>query len=257
LEIIAVLILVQGNSYQGSRILRSANRFTGFVYNTSGSIGDYLSLKRANKDLAEENARLHNTARSAYIITDTSAFLTRDSIYQQQYYYMPARVISNTTSKRNNYLMLNKGRIHGILPDMAVVSPAGVVGIINEVSDHYSSVISVLHRRTGISARIVSNNQVGSLVWDGRNYRQGTLMDVPAHARIVPGDTVVTSGYSHIFPAGTLIGTILEYSQEPGNNFYTITLDFSVDYNRLKYVEVVQNLLREEQETLEENSLIE
>jgi len=221
---------------------------------TYNSIVEYLSLKITNNELAEENAKLHSAARNAYIITDTSTFFTHDSIYNQQYQYIAAKVIANTTNKRNNYLMLNKGRKHGIDNDLAVVTAGGIVGIVNEVSKNFSYVISVLHLRTGISAKIQSNGQLGSLVWDGQNYRKGILKDIPTHAVIIPGDTVVTSGYSHLFPEGILIGTIHDSKIEPGSNFYTITIDFSVDYNMIYYVEVIKNLYKEEQELLEQSS---
>lgn len=257
LEIIALIIVVQSSYYQGSSILRSTSNVTGTIFNAYSNISDYLFLKKANRELAEEITTLHNQSRAAFLITDTSAYITGDSIWDQQYFYIMAKAISNTANKSNNYLLLNKGRKHGIDKDMAVINQSGIVGIVNEVSNNFSSVISVLHGRTGISARIKSNNQVGSLIWDGKNYRQGLLKDIPAHAEIITGDTVVTSGYSHIFPEGIMIGTIRDFDIEPGSNFTTIRIDFSVDFNNIYYVEVIKNLFHEEQETLEKEAEVE
>ena len=257
LEIIAFIIIVNSSYYQGSSILRSTGKVTGTIYTTYSNISDYLFLNKANRELAEENTALHNQSRQAYLITDTSTFITGDSIWDRQYIFIMAKVISNTTSKRNNYLLLNKGKKHGIDKDMAVINQSGIVGIINEVSNNFSSVISVLHGRTGISARIKPNNQVGSLTWDGGNYRRGLLKDIPAHTEIIIGDTVVTSGYSHIFPEGIMIGTIHDYEIEPGSKVTTIKINFSVDFNNIYYVEVIKNLYHEEQDILEKDAEVE
>ena len=257
LEIIAFIIIVNSSYYQGSSILRSTGKVTGTIYTTYSNISAYLFLKKANSELANENTALHNQSRQAYLITDTSTFITGDSIWDRQYFFIMAKAISNTTSKKNNYLLLNKGKKHGIDKDMAVINQSGIVGIINEVSNNFSSVISVLHGRTGISARIKSNNQVGSLTWDGKNYRQGLLKDIPAHTEIIIGDTVVTSGYSHIFPEGIMIGTIHDFEIEPGSKVTTIEINFSVDFNNIYYVEVIKNLYHEEQDILEKDAEVE
>jgi rod shape-determining protein MreC len=250
-------MIVNGTFYQRSVIINTTNQLTGSVFKAYNSFVGYLSLKKTNQELSEENARLKSLAKKSFIITDTSTFFVEDSVYLQQYQYIPAKVISSTTSKRNNYLMLNKGSRHGIGKDMAVITPAGIVGIVNEVSENFSSVISVLHSRTNISVRIIRNDQIGTMVWDGITYRVGLLLDIPGHAEIQIGDTVVTSGYSYIFPAGVMVGTIKDFEYRSGDYFYDILVDFSVDYNSMRYVDVIKNLYREEQENLKESSFVE
>ena len=149
--------------------------------------------------------------------------------------------------------MLNMGSNDGIDKDMAVISQRGIVGIIRDVSKHFSSVISVLHKDTRISAKIKKNNYIGTLAWKGIDYRKAYLMDIPTHVKLALGDTVITSGYSHLFPEGIMIGVIENYNILEGDNFYTIKISFLEDYNNLSYVYVVNNLMRNEKLMLEKD----
>jgi rod shape-determining protein MreC len=148
--------------------------------------------------------------------------------------------------------MLNKGSADGVSKDMAVISSRGIVGIIRDVSKNFSSVISVLHKDTRISAKIKKNNYVGTLIWKGMDYRTAYLMDIPTHVKLNLGDTVITSGFSYIFPEGVVVGVIKNFNILEGDNFYTIKLSFSEDYNKLDHVYIVNNLMKSEQEQLEE-----
>ncbi|MCX6272705.1 MAG: rod shape-determining protein MreC, partial [Bacteroidetes bacterium] len=231
--------------------LNATSEITGSLQRSVTNITEYLRLKEANKTLAAENARLRSQLLSAYHITDTAHFSKTDTTNKQQYHYISTRVISNSVSNRNNYIMLDKGRKDGIKPDMAVISPDGVVGIVSKVSENFSWVISLLHKQTKISAKISKNGFVGTVTWDGLSYANGKLQDIPANVQIAKGDTVVTSGYSHVFPPNMLIGTIKDFSVDKGYNFYEITLKFSQNYNKLSYVYVVTDFLRDEKIYLE------
>ncbi len=256
LEIISFIFIINHSYYQRATIISSANGITGYVYNTANSITGYFGLKRANEELAEENARLRSLESVVLLATDTIQHDRADSIHQQLYHYFSAKVISNSTSKRNNYLLLNKGLSQGVGKDMGVITPKGVIGIVKDVSLNFSSVLSVLHKQARVSAKLKKNNQLGTLIWQGTNYRVGTLKDIPTHIQLNVGDTIITSGFSHIFPEGIPIGSINEYYIEKGDNFYTIKLGFFVDFNNLSYVMVVDNLMKKEQESLAKKSMI-
>ncbi len=251
LEIIATVLIVNNNNFQRSVVINSTNEFTGSVRSVFSNVTEYFSLKKTNKILSEENVILHTLTEKSYIITDRSTYLIDDTLYKQQYTYVGAGVISNTVNKRNNYLMLNKGVADGVNKDMAVISPRGIVGIIRDVSKNFSSVISVLHKDTKISAKIKKNNYIGTLIWKGVDYRTAYLMDIPTHVKLTFGDTIITSGFSHIFPEGIMIGVITNYIILQGENFYTIKLEFFEDYNSLSYVYIVNNLMKNEQIQLE------
>ena len=211
LEVIAFSLIVNNNYYQRRVVINSTNDFTGGLLEKFDNFSEYLALKNANKILSEENARFFNMLPSTFIKSDTSLFFINDTLYNRQYNYVSAKVVSNSINRRNNYLKINKGRTHGLKADMAILSPHGVVGQIIEVSEHFSSVMSILNSNTRISAKLKKNNQVGSLFWNGKSYRLGKLVDIPSHVEFNKGDTIVTSGFSYIYPEGKIIGVVEDF----------------------------------------------
>jgi len=254
LEVISFLLLVQNNLYQRSSFINSTNTFTGNILTSINNVSQYFSLKDANRKLAEENARLLNESKKYYMKTNEQVFLYQDTLYRQQYEFISAKVIGNTTNKRNNYLTLNKGSRQGIQKDMGVVTSNGIVGIVKEVSPNFSSVISVLHKDTKISAKVKKNGHLGTVNWSGGDYRYGELVDIPTHVKPTIGDTIITSGYSSSFPEGIMIGTISDFRIEKGDNFYTITIKFSTDFNNISYAHVIRNIMKDELNKLTKDS---
>lgn len=255
LEAFAFFLIINNNYYQRRVIVNSTTDVTGNILQSYDNFTSYFNLKEVNRQLAEENAAFHNMSPEAFIRTDTNVFFRNDTLNHRHYRFISAKVISASVNRLNNYIKLNKGRTHGIEPDMAVVAPNGVIGQVVEVSDHFSSVMSVLNSQTRISAKLKKSNQVGSLYWNGEDYRMGKLIDIPSHVQFSIGDTVVTSGYSFIYPEGWLIGIVEDFSIEPGDNFFKIDVKFSVDYNNISYVYVVKNRFRNELMDLENSEL--
>lgn len=254
LEFISITLLVNSTYYQSSAILKAGSRVTGRFYSTVSEATDYLKLRTTNEHLAQENAILRQMKSVSYLRNDTNSFWVNDTLYKQQYKYIVAKVVHNTVGKRNNYIMIDKGSRSGIQKDMAVITPTGIAGTIVNVSENFSWVMSLLNKHTRISGKISKNGQMGTVVWNGIDYAYGTLTDIPAHVKISRGDTIVSSGYSYIFPAGLMIGTITDYRVEQGEHFYIIPFKFSVDFNSLQYVYVVKNLMKEEQQALEKST---
>jgi len=248
LEAIALTVFVNNNYYPNTHVINSANHFTGFVNSIYSNTTEYFALKSDNQQLAKENALLRNQLDASFLINDTITFYSRDSVYR----FIPAKVINNSVNRRNNYFMINKGSKHGIKPDMGVVSPDGICGIIIGVSQKYSTGMSLLHEDVKISSKIKKNDQLANVVWGGRNYRTGILEDIPTHIQLYERDTIISSGYSFIFPEGLPIGTIKEYERVEGTNLNSAIIWFSADFNRLKHVYVVENLMQDQQEELME-----
>jgi rod shape-determining protein MreC len=254
LEVVALAMLVNSTYFQQSTVLNTGNAMTGRFYTSASNITGYLKLRRTNELLSIENAILRQGADFSYLKSDTNTFWKKDTLYRQQYQYIVARVIHNSVGKRNNYIMLDKGRRFGVEKDMAVITPNGVAGTVVSVSENFAWVMSVLNKHTRISARIRKNDQMGTVVWNGVDPSIGTLNDIPAHVKLLRGDTIVTSGFSNIFPAGLMMGTINDFRVEQGEHFYIIPFTFSVDFNSLDYVYVVRNLMKEEQEELKKTT---
>ncbi len=253
LEFFSITLLVNSTYYQSSAILKAGSRLTGRFYTGVSNATDYLKLRTTNEHLAQENALLRQMKGVSFLRNDTNTFWVNDTLYKQQYKYVVAKVVLNTVGKRNNYIMLDKGSRSGIQKDMAVITSKGVVGTVVNVSENFSWVMSILNKHTRISGRIIKNGQMGTIVWNGVDHLYGTLTDIPAHVKIAKGDTIMSSGFSYIFPEGLMIGTISDFRVEQGDHFYTIPFKFSVDFNSLQYVYVVRNLMKEEQETLEKS----
>lgn len=254
IEVFCVILIVNNNSFQRSSAFSSANHLAGSVYTTVNTVEGYFNLRETNMLLAEENAKLHSISPSAYARYINRKIYVQDTVYKQQYEYVFANVVNNSVGRRNNYLTLDKGSLHGIKPEMAVITASGIVGITKEVSPHFSSVLSVLNKDARISAKIRKNGFFGSLFWEGVDYKYGTLTDIPTHAGISKGDTIVTNAYSAIFPDNIMIGFIESFTIKPGDNFYSIKVRFSTEFKNLSQVYVIRNLLKQEQRNLEQQS---
>lgn len=254
LEIFAFWMLIANNNYQNSKFFNSSNFFVGNFYSTTRNIKDYFNLKQVNKELAEQNARLQSSNISSFVKVYGRIYQINDTSYHQTYVYGTAKVINNSTNKRQNYITIDKGGLNGVEAEMGVISANGVVGIVKNVSKNFASVMSVLHDKTKLSAKIKKSGYFGSLVWEGNNYREAQLKDIPNHVKLIVGDTVVTTGYSSIFPENILIGTVAAFDLPEGNNFYNITIRFSVDFKKLSQVYIVRSLQKNEKDELETNS---
>ena len=224
----------------------------GTIYEYGDGISKYWNLSDYADSLARANANL-------YADLDYSKFshaIWRDSIkdedIQQHYTYIEAKIINNSTNRHNNSLTLNRGRKHELTPGMGVIGNKGIIGIVKNVSENFSRVMSILHRESKISVAIKRNNYFGSLIWEGSNPKFINLDAVPKHADLMIGDTIQTSSYSSIFPEGIMVGKIDTFWLEPGSNFYKINVELINDLNNVKFGYVVNNLLKGEKEALEE-----
>ena len=241
--VISFVLMYNNNYYQRSKVVSTTGGITGRFNQYYENFAGFFELKKSNDDLAMENARLRSLLKIRTKAIPDSLITIESGLTVR---YISAKVISNSVQFRNNYFMLDKGWRAGIKKDMGVVTMEGVVGIIIDVSENYSSGISLLHKDTRISGRIKKNDQLVNISWDGWNYRLGDISHIPTHVNLIPGDTILTSGNSQIFPEGLMIGTVEYVEDEMENLFKKGKVRFSIDYNRLTYVYVVQNSSREE-----------
>jgi rod shape-determining protein MreC len=250
LEVVALLLLFNENAYQNSALAHVSNGAAGSILNLSSNISEYFSLKRVNRILAEDNANLHSNRSEAFYKADTNSFYMKDTLYKLEYKYISAKVISNTTNKRNNFLMLNKGHRQGIENHMGVIIGDRIVGQVVSVSDHFCWVMSLLNKDSRVSGKLKKNNQLVNIEWNGGNYLKGDVKEIPKHVIVQKGDTIITSGNSDIFPEGLLIGTINNYTLVPEENFNYASILFATDFNSLSFVEVVIDMMRVEKDNL-------
>jgi rod shape-determining protein MreC len=252
LEVFSFILIFNFNSYQKAQYLNSSNQVTGTVYNTYNAIGRYFSLASVNRKLARENAMLKSLISDLpYIRVTPYSVVMKAEVTDSVYRFISARVINNSVDKQNNYITLNKGRKHGIKPDQGIINSEGIVGVVTNVSESYSLGFSVLNKRWGASAKLKKSGTFGPLSWDGIDSRYANLTGIPFHVELAVGDTVVTSSYSSVFPEGIMIGTVHALEKPPGDNYYNISVKLSVNFRALSYVDVVENLKKDEIKALE------
>jgi rod shape-determining protein MreC len=257
LEAVSFSLMVSYNNYQRVTFINSSNDIVGTIYEKFSHFDDYFSLGRTNARLAAENAALRKLLQQRITIQDRNPIMRPDTVDAPEYCFTSAKVISNSVNKQFNYITLNKGSRQGIKQDMGIICADGVVGVITNVSPNYSTGLSLLNKRFSIPAKITKNNYTGNLAWDGEHANTADLKEIPFNIMVNVGDTVVTSGYSSIFPEGMMIGIISKWDQESGTNFYNIKVELSTNFRTLKYVEVVRNTKQSELKKLESNNVYE
>ena len=219
----------------------------------------YFNLVNVNEDLSHENAFLRELIekeQTNILPSDTSKWRL-DTLYLnptdtvQQYEYIPARVINNSFRLSDNYITIDKGSLHGIKADMGVISSGGIVGQVKVVSNKYSTIYSLLHSEMFVSSMIDRLGVFCTTKWQGNNPIKANLLYVPRHVNVQQGDSIVTSGYNAIFPAGIPIGVVEAIDISPNETFYEIEIILSNDFSRLSYVYLINNKFRLEKDSLE------
>ncbi len=278
LEGLAAYLIVQNSAYHRAAYFNSANVYIGRLLTLQSRATEYLHLREENQVLQAENARLRTELWGRQAIADSAMHpatpaaradldsvlrpglaARRDSLHPPfrgalPYRLIPAHVINNSITRADNFLTLDVGTDAGVRPGMGVVGPAGVVGRVKVVSAGYATVVSLLHSRSLVAARIRRNDAIGSIRWPGDNARFASLEFVPRHVEVRPGDTIVTSGYNAVFPPGVLLGFVAGVRQEPDKGFRTIRVRLATDFARLLTAYVVESLVKPLRDSLEAKS---
>lgn len=210
---------------------------------------NYTRLREINRDLARENAELRAQLSASRMDETIRKHSIKDTL--QTYTYQEAEVINASFHKRSNYLTINRGYNHGVRPGQGVISPRGVVGVVHEVSKHYSTVVPILHRRTRLSGSMARTKHFGSVLWEGGNHRIATMVDVPRQANVKKGDWVLSDTRSGLFPSGIKIGQVQSFTLDPSSQSFVLDIALSVDFATLQTVYVVDHLYKKERSALE------
>ncbi len=254
LELFCFSLIVQNNQNQQEIFLYSKGLFFGKIKQNVQEFKDFLSIKEYADSLARENANLRAEFRNAKLNELIKDIHINDSLWKQMYTYLPATVVANSISLKNNTMLIDKGSQAGIQKGMGVLGQHGVVGVVTKTTEHFAQVMPIINQHSRTSVALKRNNYFGTLRWKGPDIRTFVIEDMPkrfgAPDDIMIGDTVITSGYSTIFPKGLAVGTVSKFKSLKAGSFYDIRVKSFTDISTLKTVYVVKNLYRQELDSL-------
>lgn len=255
LELFCTWLIVLNNQYQGASFFNSANSFVASVNGFSHNTKEYFSLRETNSVLAEENTKLRKKLEQlnqATLLADTIG--SADSAVIKQFDFVSAKVVNNSIDFQSNFITINRGSADGIEPGMAVINDQGVVGKVKITSEHFSVVTSLLNVDIMISALMKRTGYFGTIQWGGGDAPDPDYVNlkyIPLHVKPMVGDTIVTSGYSGVFPEGIMIGTIARINPSPETSFHDLDVKLSQNFRKLSYATVIRSNLLNELDSLE------
>lgn len=254
LQIIALSMLFRYNRFHEAAYMDMAQELTGKVYIRYNNIETYFSLKEENEKLRAQNAQLLNRLKQDFEVPDSTVknvLPGLDTIEAfRKYFYLPAKIIGNSVSAQNNYITLHRGADQGVEPNMAVVGPAGIIGKIVNVSANMSVAMSLLHRKSSVVAILKKGGGFGEITWNGKDPRYVQLVNIPRSYPVNKGDTVITSSYSDIFPAGFTVGYVAVVREDKSSSTYNLDIRTATDFFNVQHAYIVQNKQRAELDSL-------
>lgn len=257
LQVASIVLLSESSKTHETIFAGAANEITSNLNSRYSTLRSYFTLQETNRLLALENAQLRNALPSNFqtsnnlVVTQKDTTLLDTTGKFRKYSFLPAKVIGNTYTFQNNYLMLERGSLQGVKKGMSVIGPSGIVGVVVETSNNISKVMSLLHRNSKVSAMLKKDNAAGSIEWDGADPTILLLKNVTKSAKVAKGDTVLTSTYSSNFPSHLVIGTVEVIMADPSSNFYTLKVKTATNFFTIQYVNIVENSRYIEQYQLE------
>lgn len=245
----ALFLTIQSHSYHKSKFINSANTVTGGIYSIKSGISSYFNLEEKNTLLLEENKRLREQIFNQSQSENSNLIDT--NLVNNTFKIIPAKVYKNSYSLPNNFITINKGKRDSLYQDYGVITSKGIVGVVDNTSTKFASVLSILSKMSKVSAQLKSTNHFGSLEWNMNSPQFVQLIDVSKFAPVKVGDTIVTSGRSTIFPKNIDIGQVSSIVLDSGGDTYTLEVKLFNDMTNLDFVYIIINTDAKELKTLQ------
>ena len=240
LEIAMLRLLYSSSDLQRSWIARGSHAFMGSVWGSTERVRNYFSLAAENKRLAQENFELQRQLDKARQNLRQERLEGQPTDTHPSFTLTHAEVVKMSRNKQHNYIVLNRGYEDGVQEKSGIITPYGVVGIVDAVSEHHAFALSFQNHDISISARLGQEGGNGILVWDGIHSNGAILKEIPLQYRYNPGDTVYTSGHSLLFPPDIPLGVAGE-SRVVNGATNEISVKLFQDFSTVRYVSVVHN----------------
>ena len=262
LQIVSIVMLSSYNKTYETFFGGWSNQVTGNIKKKYNSFSYFFNLINTNAQLVAENVALRNQLGQNFVPIDTSKklgtlVLRKDSLETiRKFFYYPAKVVGNTFTLQKNYIIIERGSLQGVKKDMAAISPEGsIVGVVVEVDDNYSKIMSLLHRNSKVSAMLKRDRMAGSIEWDGADPSILVLKNISKSASPKIGDSVLTSPYSSNYPAQLMIGKVTSVLKDPSSNYLTLNVKSTSNFYNLEYIYLVENRRMPDQKNIEKTDL--
>lgn len=217
------------------------------THNMLGNVSRSVEERMAHEQLVQENDKLRDELESLRRMKTLYVEAARENERLRQVLDMPplegwnsiaAEVIGQTHRHDDYMIVINKGSMHGIRPDMGVYGSGGVVGVVWEVSGRFSKVMTV-NNPGSVVAALLQNSRFQESYVSGLGSEGGRLDNFPDFEEIRIGDLLLTSGLDGIFPKGLELGVVNRVIKTEGSSEQNVTLDFTIDLARLEMVSVL------------------
>ena len=249
----SIYLIVHYSKYHNAIFSKTSNQVTGKINEKYNGITSYFRLKKTNDSLIAANEMLYNKLKADFEYPDTSSRLKIDSIKVdsmeqfRKYQYYPAKVVYNSVASQNNFIVLGRGSSQNIKQGMGVIDPnSGVVGVVTEVSAGYAVVMSLLHKDSHLSGKLLKGGQTGTLNWDGKTPNIISLAGIPKGAKVAKGDTIISSGFSTSIPKGMMMGIVEEVKSDKSTNNHLIKFKTAANFYNIEFAYVIENKQTEE-----------
>jgi len=238
LEAASVVMMINNGAIQRFKLVGAVRHVEAGIWGRTQQVRNYFNFRSENERLSAENLALRQqlalyekaaAALDSHVVTVTPDFT-----------YIGAKVIRNSVNAQHNYLILDRGSDDGVERGMGVITDRGVVGIVGAVSRRYCYVNSLLSTGQSASAKLVASGAFGPIHWPGVSPDRVLLQEIPVHIQAAPGDTVVTSGFSTIYPPDIPLGVVAGTRIIQGSS-QNIDIQLFEDFRTLNNVYIVRN----------------
>ena len=247
-----------GNTGSGTRLIRvwTITAFTPIekMFISTGhffrdgwhNYADLRGVHKKNRELQDEVARLQmdqvrlrqdaDQARRLQVLLDfKEKFISKT---------VAAQVIGTSGTEQSRVIIIDKGTHDGIKPDMAVITPDGIVGKVKDVFPLSSQVLLINDHDSGAGV-ILEHSRLQGIV-KGTSLGELQVTDIMSDEQIEAGDHVITSGGDRIYPKGFSVGTVVSATPDRDNDpFLAIKIKPSADLRRLEEVLVITKTVEE------------
>ena len=195
----------------------------GSSHGLSSLWANYLDLRRVrdqNQQLRDQLNRLQ--LEQATLLEDARQGQRLQSLlaFKEKYISttLPAQVIGTSGTDQSRLLYIDKGANDGLKPDMAVITPDGIVGKLKDVFAHTSQVLLISDQTSGAGVLLQQTRLRGVL--RGNALGQPQIINLLPDERIKPGERVLTSGGDQIYPRGLPVGVVEQVVPDTSNPPY-------------------------------------